>query len=454
MWADSSIPDPLERTGVSKTATPPTPDGVPVLGNGLAFSRDPVAAMEEWASYGDVVRLQFLGESMYMVTGPEYIKEILVEGQERFSIGPRQQSTFEGIEDDAMTSATGDRWKRLRRAAHPAFTRERIAAYGNRMAAVTARFADEWDDGESFDLNAETRRLTVQILGETLLDEDVRGREDVVVDAADAFVDRTDFRRFGQILPNWVPTPTEYRFRRAVEGLDSFVADVLNERRQSDEDAEDVCSVLLAAHDRGDLTMGEVRHNVVAFLMAGHESPAGALTRAWYCLDDQPDVKRRLREEYDRVVDGDRPVASDYEDLEYTTDVVREALRLYPPTTGVNRMATEPVTLGDYSFDAGAQFMIPQWVPHRDERFWDRPETFDPSRWDRATDRPEYTYFPFSGGPRGCIGADFARHELTLALATMVGRVDLDVTAPDELSFVPSVQLRPDVDITATVERR
>ncbi|MFC6875452.1 cytochrome P450 [Halobellus marinus] len=439
---------------MSGADTPPSPDGLPILGHGVAFSRNPVKAMESWAEYGDVVHLQFLGESMYLVTHPDLIKQILVEEQHKFTIGPEQQETFAGVEDHAMTTATGDQWRRLRRAAHPAFTRERIAEYGDRMAAVTAQFVDEWDDGEQFDLHAEMRRLTVQILGETLLNEDLRGQEDVVIDAADALVDRTNFRRPGQLLPDWIPTPTDRRFRRTVQRLDTLVDEIVEERQgATGEASDDVCAVLLAAHREGDLTLTEVKQNLVAFLLAGHESPSGVLTRVWYLLERHPDVYESLCDEYNRVVSDDRPGIEQYDALEYTQRVVAETLRLYPPTTGVNRQAIESITLDGYELPEGARFLIPQWVPHRDERFWDAPETFDPDRWERNIDRPEYAYFPFSGGPRGCPGNDFARQELTLMLATMVGRVDLDVVADDQLTFIPSVQLRPATNINAEVRR-
>lgn len=449
------IRPPLAEPSMSTSDGPPSPEGLPIVGHGMAFSRDPVAAMESWADHGGLVHLRFMGESMYLVTDPTLIKQILVDDPGKFSIGPQQQQTFEGVEDHAMTTATGDRWKRLRRAAHPAFTREKITGYGDRMAGVTARLTETWDDGEEIDLHAEMRRLTVQILGATLLDEDMRGEEDVVIEAADAFVARTNFRRPGQLLPDWIPTPTGRRFRTAVGRLDSYIEGLLEDRRDGGNDgAEDVCTVLLDAHEAGDLTLPEVRHNLVAFLMAGHESPAGALTRAWYLLSQHPDVLEELRAEYDRVVDGDRPTIEDYEALTYTSDVIAETLRIYPPTTGVNRQATEPVTLDGYELPAGAQFLIPQWVPHRDERYWDDPEKFDPDRWAAPSDRPEYAYFPFSGGPRRCIGSDFATQELTLALATMIGKVTLDVETDGPLEFIPSIQLRPASDIMATVERR
>lgn len=117
------------------------------------------------------------------------------------------------------------------------------------------------------------------------------------------------------------------------------------------------------------------------------------------------------------------------------------------------RESAEPVTLGGYDLPEGALLMLPQWVLHRDERFWEDAETFDPERWERDIERPEYAYFPFSGGPRQCIGMRFARLELTMALATMVDRITLDVSIDGELSFVPSISLRPENDVTASVRR-
>jgi cytochrome P450 len=435
------------------TPSPPTPEGLPLLGNALAFSRDPVGAMDDWASLGDVVRIETPGLTTYMVTSPELIERILVEDHGRFTISEAQRETFRGVEDHAVTTTTGARWKRLRRALRPVFARDALDRYGDRIASTTAAYVEEWDDGERIDLYRELRLLTVNVLGDTLLDVDVRGNEDVVMDAADALVDRANFRRPGQLLPDWIPTPTERRFERTVGALDEFVDDVIDERRRS-EPGEDACSVLLDAHAAGELTLAEVRHNVVAMLLAGHDSPSSALTYAWYLLGDYPDVYESLREEYHEVVDGERPDTESYADLDRTRNVVAEALRLYPPTLGVSRQATEPVTLAGYELPEGAQFLLPQWVLHRDERFWEDPTAFAPSRWQDPPERPEYAYFPFGGGPRNCVGAPFARRELTLVLATMVGRVELDVSADGPLRFTPSLQLRPETGIEATVTRR
>lgn len=122
-------------------------------------------------------------------------------------------------------------------------------------------------------------------------------------------------------------------------------------------------------------------------LLAGNASPAVTLTHTWRLLDDHPSVHERLVAEFEAAA-GDGDGIDDPDALDLTRRVVDETLRLFPPTTGVNRQATEPVTVGDYDFPAGAQFLLPQWAPHRDERFWDAPETFDPSRWTGDGDRP------------------------------------------------------------------
>jgi cytochrome P450 len=127
---------------------------------------------------------------------------------------------------------------------------------------------------------------------------------------------------------------------------------------------------------------------------------------------------------------------------------------LYPPTLGVTRQAAVPVSLDGYDLPAGAQFLCPQWPVHRDDRFWEEPTTFDPSRWEEPADRPDYAYFPFSGGPRNCIGMHFARQELTLVLMTILSEIELSVTIDGTLTFTPSLQLRPEPDIHATVIRQ
>ena len=258
------------------TATPPAPDGVPVLGNRLAFSRAPFDSLERWASLGPVVRLSLPTQETYLVTDPDLI-ELLVERQYEFTISRQQREIFSDVEENAVTGTTGDRWKRLRRALQPAFIADRIAGYGSGTARHTASYVERWGD-DPFDLHREMRLLTVRVLGDTLLGVDVAGDESVLLDAADAMIARSDPRRFGRLLPDWVPTRTERRFTRCIERFDEYVDAVLD---APSSDGRDVRSVLLAARDRGDLSTAEVRDNLVAVLLADHDSSAVTLTYAW-----------------------------------------------------------------------------------------------------------------------------------------------------------------------------
>ncbi|MFB9807365.1 cytochrome P450 [Haladaptatus pallidirubidus] len=151
------------------TRDPPTPNGVPLLGNGLAFSRDPFGAMREWAKKGNVVRLNFPGQSLWMVTEPELIEYVLMQNKEVFTIGRQQRETFNGIEDQAVTANSGDRWKRLRNGLQPAFAWENIQRYGSQMAERTVNHVDRWEADDRIDVLHEMRLLTLRILGDTLL---------------------------------------------------------------------------------------------------------------------------------------------------------------------------------------------------------------------------------------------------------------------------------------------
>ena len=196
-----------------------------------------------------------------------------------------------------------------------------------------------------------SRSLTLNILGDTLFGVDIEGDEHLVLDAADALVARADPRRFGQLLPNWTPTLTERRFDRRVSALDDYVADILAARSPGD---ENVCSVLLAAHERGDLDSQEIQDNLITLLLAGHDSATVTLTYAWYEMSRHPDVRSGLTNEVDAVVDDGFPETDDFDVLERTRNVVRETLRLCPPAWAVNREATERIALGGYEIPAGA----------------------------------------------------------------------------------------------------
>ncbi len=216
---------------MNDSTAPSAPNRLPVVGHAPAFARETFAALERWAGHGSIVRLEFPGETFYLVSDPAIVATVLRDGERRFTVAEQQRRAFADVEDRAVSTTAGDRWRRLRAALRPAFTRDAVERCAEGMVERTIARIETWDDGEVIDLHREMRLLTLEILAETLLDIDIRGDEDAVLAATDALVARSDPRRPGAVLPAWVPTPTDRRFRRAVRDLESVVERALEAPR-------------------------------------------------------------------------------------------------------------------------------------------------------------------------------------------------------------------------------
>jgi cytochrome P450 len=244
------------------------------------------------------------------------------------------------------------------------------------------------------------------------------------------------------LTPDWVPTDENRRFSEAVRTLEGVLDDVVAERRAGGyAEGEDLLSVLLRAQDRGEQSDDVLRDELMTMLLAGHDTTALTLTYTYYLLDRNPGAKARFHEEVDSL--GGTPTAADTRAMPFTTNALNEAMRLYPPVYTMFREPDVDVTLGGYEVPQGSLVMLPQWVLHRHPRYWEDPDAFDPDRWDRDTDRPNYAYFPFGGGPRICIGKQFSLMEAKLILATVAREFDLRLVSDEELDLRPSLTMHP-----------
>jgi cytochrome P450 len=214
--------------------------------------------------------------------------------------------------------------------------------------------------------------------------------------------------------------------------------------------------MLLGGTDEDGKTMSDklVRDELMTFLFAGHETTATALTFTWFLLAQNPAVERRLVTELDAVLGGSQPTFSDLPKLEYTEQVLKEAMRLYPPVPQVPRESTEDVTLDGYHVPEGTTVAPSQWTIHRDDRFWDDPTEFRPERFDGDSDRPKFAYFPFGGGPRRCIGQQFAMVEGKLILATLAQQYHLELVSDPNVDLSVSITTRPLDPIEMRVDSR
>ena len=454
---------------------PPGPDGLPLAGNTFQFIRDPLAFYDQCAAYkDDVVGYQIATTDGYMLTNPADIERVLVTDNAAFVRSEITQDALGQIADGGLFLLEGEEWQAHRSALQPSFYRDRIETYADMMARFADERAEEWqrraNRGESVvAVSEEMRSLTLEILAKTLLDVDIRGRESAIRDAAAAISERFDAGSVSSVLPLWVPTPANRRCQRAVDQFDEAIAGIVADRRATEEAYDDLLSILLdldldgAGGDGLDET--EIRDELFTFLFAGHETTALSLSYAVFLLATNPEKQAKLHEEIDEVLgdgtdgsaaDAERPSATDLFELDYLGDVVDEALRLYPPAYTVFREPTHDVEIGGYEIHQGSAISMPQWVVHRDERWYDAPDEFRPERWSEefCESLPEYAYFPFGGGPRHCIGMRFALMEAKLVLATLVQRFAFDPVTEPPLDLSMQITLQPEDPIEVGLTRR
>ncbi|HEY0730417.1 MAG TPA: cytochrome P450, partial [Pyrinomonadaceae bacterium] len=233
---------------------------------------------------------------------------------------------------------------------------------------------------------------------------------------------------------------------------------IIAERRASGYDEGDLLSMLLQAQDDDGSHMSDqqLRDEVMTLFLAGHETTALALSWSWYLLAKHPEAERKFHEELDEVLDGRLPDVSDMARLKYTEMIAKEAMRLYPPAYAVGREAVEDTELGGYAVPRGTQLFAFQWVTHRDPRFFERPDAFEPERWasEAVEKMPKYAYFPFGGGPRQCIGNYFAMMEIVLLLATIGQRFRFSLDERHQVEVLPVLSLRPKSGIKVKLSHR
>ena len=439
---------------------PPGPRGLPIVGNTFQFLRDPFTFYGSLPSYGDIVRYRVGGNTWTAMLHPDAVERVLVNDSHRFARYNFEELGFDFISEGLFYS-TGEQWRQQRRAMQPAFAARNLATFSETVVADTLEMMATWEDGECIVANEAFSTLTLAILTTTLFDVNLDERRTVVTDAAHALSDRVDTQSLSAVLPGWIPTRKNRTFARTMASFDAVVADLIDERRADDTPREDLLSTLLemtdgTAESSYQFSDAELRDQLVTFLFAGHETTALVFTWAFHLLSQHDDVRSRLEAEIGDVCGQRPPTVEDMSSLTYTTQVIKETMRYYPPIYVLFRRVLEDVTIDGYHIPAGTKLTVPQFILHADERWWDDPQAYRPERWSEpdAAERPEYAYFPFGGGPRHCVGMRFAMMVLTLGIATIVQRVRFDLESDANPALHMAASLAPADDVVLRVRLR
>ena len=427
----------------------------------LRISRERIELLREMAgTYGDVSSILLGKQRIVLLTNPEDIRDVLVTHQRIFRKGQGLERAKVLIGEGLLTSE-GETHLRQRRLVQPAFHRARIGAYATAMTGAAMVRQAKWTDGESFDANRAMMMITLDIVAATLFGADVGSESSEIGSAMDDVFDAFTIG-YGPLTPllDLIPSAKKRRFTAGKRRLDATIGRIIAERRASGVDTGDLLSMLLHATDtEGDgtgMSDQQLRDEAITLFIAGHETTANALSWTWLLLARTPDAERALHDEVDRVL-GDRlPTMDDLPQLPMARAIVAESMRLYPPAYIVGRRATEPYSVGGFDFPARTLFLCPQFIVHRDPRWWPEPDRFRPERWGDAVAtaaRPKMAYFPFGAGTRICVGEQFAWMEAILVLATLARRWRICVDGPDP-ALEPIITLRPKNGLAARLERR
>lgn len=421
---------------------------------------DPIRVFQYlFDTFGDAAHYKLGRRHVVFLSNPEYIREILVVQNSNF-VKERTVQRMKMLVGEGLITSEDPFHRKQRMLAQPAFYRQRISAYGGDIVAKAAAFRDRWQVGQPLDISQEMMHLTLDIIAKTLFASDVAAEVAEISREVNAIMGLYNFLvivPLAEMLQHY-PLPGMKRFRQARGRLDAIVYRMIEEHRRENRDRGDLLSMLLAARydDGSAMPDRQVRDEVMTIFLAGYETIANALTWTWYLLSQNPEAERKFHAELDSVLGASDAGYDDVPRLRYTEMVLAESMRLYPPAWAMGRLALEDFALGPYFLPRGTTVFMSQYIMHRDPRYFPDPERFDPERWrpEAKTARPRFSYFPFGGGARQCIGESFAWMEGILILATLGRRWRLRHVPGHRVEPQPLITLRPKYGMQMILEER
>ncbi len=371
-------------------------------------------------------RATFGRVGMVLINTPELVPEVLIERAGDFQKGPLLRVMARPVLGEGLLTSEGEQHRERRKLVAPAFAHQRVSKYAEVMTEHTLSAQAGWREGERMDIGRAMMRLTLGIVGRTLFDVDLLDKADTL--GGDIAVMQNFAMRQLRLpfrLP-MMPGP-----RKALARLNETIYTLIRDRRASGIDKGDLLSMLLLSKDEETgrhLNDEQVRDEAMTLFLAGHETTAQAMAWSWYLLALHPRYFERLR----------------HEGMTFALQVMKEAMRLYPPAFVLGRAAVRETSIGGFAIRKDELVLIAPWLLHRDPRFFEDPLRFDPDRFLPAREAllPRFAYIPFGGGKRICIGNQFALMEGQIILSTIAKHLYMELVSRRPPGMQPALTLR------------
>ena len=454
---------------VKHSELPPGPPERPVVGQLFRLLRNPIGLMQDTATYGDIATMATKPALVYLVSHPDLVQRLLVTLHQKLR-RPRTSEALRFLLGYGLLTADDPLHLRNRRLIQPQFHRRRIEGYARTMVEYAVIHEERWKrlpSGSRVDMALEMHHLMRRIVTKTLfgldLPEDAR-RLGEAFEQANAYMRLRGFQgpRIRGLLHR-LPLPRTRQFRRDLEYLDGVAYGLIKERRASNEESDDLLSMLLELRyededgkDAGAMSDRQVRDEAMTMFAAGQGTSTMALAWTWYLLATHPKIQERFHCEVDEVLAGKPPGPEDLQRLPFTDQIVTESLRMYPPVYTTAQMAAEAFKLGGCQIPVGANLVAPQIVVHRDARWFEEPLAFRPDRWtpEFRESLHRFAYYPYGGGPRLCIGDRFSDMGVRLIMASFGQRWSVLPEPGYKVELMPLLTLKAKGGIPLFLERR
>lgn len=388
------------------------------------------------------------------VMAPDLVKQVLLDEIDAYPHGALFERIMRPAWGEGLLLAQGDDWKVQRRAAAQAFRASGMAALAPIFIAETEALIATWSNAGfgSIDLHEQMKRLTFNIIVETMLSGAEQFDRDVFREKVQAFFDDISKLRMSYVFrgdayhADRPSAPSQHRAE-----LIAHMSELVQHRRAAPPRG-DLIDLLLVAEDpdsKTPMSDQQIADNLLGFVLAGYETTAAALTWTLYLISADDETEARLLSEYSSADETDTTA------LAFTQQVISEALRLYPPAFMLTRVAVRDARLGAHRIKRGQRVNIPIWAIHRAPTNWPQPHAFIPERFAaERPDPPRYTYLPFGAGPRICIGAAFALTEMRCILATLLPKVKIMPPKRDKVWPKTELALVPHEKMMINISRR